>query len=27
MGFAKTYGACLVAFLAADDPDGSICPP
>jgi len=25
--FVKTYGACLAAFLAADDPDGSVCPP
>jgi alpha-beta hydrolase superfamily lysophospholipase len=25
--FVRTYGACLTQFLAADDPDGSICPP
>jgi hypothetical protein len=25
--FLQTYGRCLTEFLAADDPDGSICPP
>lgn len=25
--FANIYGSCIAQFLAADDPDGSICPP
>jgi dienelactone hydrolase len=25
--FESAYGRCLAEFLAADDPDGSVCPP